>query len=426
MAMSLRTRSKWLIGALGCLLAGVALALAAVPPCGEWARSPPQILGVGRGLGELKVGAAVVPLEVPLPATVAGYGPPRHEATRAGLPLEARATALSVGGEALTLVELDTLLVTARMQLAVAEGFPGRVWLTATHAHTSVGGYDARLASEVAALGASSPALEALLVGAARQSVERARAAMVVGHLELGSVRVEGLNVARSGDAVDQRLTVLRFVGQRPIAQWVIFSAHPTLADPAAGVLDPDWPGRLAQLAAGDGGPVTLVLQGAGGNASVARDRAPTADDFARELRTAIDAAPLAAVEHPALAWAEVAFALPHPDGSRLTPAMLAPLAERALCAGAEHDALVSVLRLGSIGLLFTTLEPSAAAGLVLEEQSHTQRVVGLSNGYHGYLETEAAVSARTGESKRQYFGPELARIVSDAARLAGDLTVAK
>jgi hypothetical protein len=247
-----------------------------------------------------------------------------------------------------------------------------------------------------------------------------------VGHLEVGSAPVEGLNVARSGSAVDRRLTVLRFVGQRPIAQWVIFSAHPTLADAAAGVLDPDWPGRLAQLTAGDGGLVTVVLQGAGGNASVARARTPNADDFARELRAAVEALPFVALEQPALAWAEVAFALPHPDGSRLTPALLAPLAERALCAGAEHDAMVSVLRLGGVGLLFTTLEPSAAAGLVLEEQSKTQRVVALSNGYHGYLETEEAVNARTGEAKRQYFGPELARIVSDAARLAGDLTVTK
>lgn len=425
--MALRRRSKFALVLLGVLSALVAGGLTLLPPCGTWQQATPQVIGVGRALGTLRVGAAVVPLAPGLPATIAGYGPLRHDATKVEGSLEARATCVDVRGERVTLVQLDTLFVTARMQLAVATGFSGRVWLTATHTHTSIGGYDDRLVAQLAALGRADAEREAQLVEAARKSVELAQASLSAAHLETAETIVDGLTFARSGGSVDQRLTLLRFVGERPIAQWVIFSAHPTIANAASGSLDADWPGSLAQGYAHDPGVVTLVLQGAGGNASVAREHAPQASDFAREVRSRIDALTLAApVEPVALSWVEVAFALPHPDASRLVPVVLTPVVERALCQGAEHDAMVSVLRLGSMALLFTTVEPSAAAGLVLEEQARSTRVVSLTNGYHGYLETAEAVQDRNGEARRQYFGPEFAKVISDATRLAADLSAPK
>lgn len=425
--MALRRRSKLALVVLGMVTALVVGGLTLLPPCGEWPQATPQVIGVGRARGTLRVGAAVVPLAPALPATIAGYGPLRHDATKIEGALEARATCIDVHGERVTLVQLDTLFVTARMQLAVATGFSGRVWLTASHTHTSFGGYDDRLVAQLAALGRYEAEREAQLVDAARKSVELAQASLSAAHLETAEATVDGLTFARSGGSVDQRLTILRFVGDRPIAQWVIFSAHPTIANAAAGSLDGDWPASLAQAYARDPGLITLVLQGAGGNASVAREHAPQASDLAREVRSRIDALTVvAAVEPVALSWVEVAFALPHPDASRLVPTLLTPVVERALCQGAEHDAMVSVLRLGSMALLFTTVEPSAAAGLVLEEQARSGRVVSLTNGYHGYLETAEAVNERTGEARRQYFGPQFAKVISDAARLAGDLTAPK
>jgi hypothetical protein len=108
-----------------------------------------------------------------------------------------------------------------------------------------------------------------------------------------------------------------------------------------------------------------------------------------------------------------------------LTPVLRAAV-ENVLCEGMEHDAMVSSLRLGPLSLLFVTFEVSARAGALLAQQARTDRIVSLANGYHGYLEPTDTASARAGESKLQYFDPQLARLVSDAARLAGDAVQAR
>jgi hypothetical protein len=420
--MDVLRRRGWLLGlaALGALVG----LLGFVDRCGTWERTRPQVLTAGRGRGPLRAGAAVVALTPRYPVTVAGYPPLRPTARTAAAPLAARATALEVGGQLVAVVTLDALLVTARMQLEAQRGFPGRLWLVATHTHSGPGGHDARLAAEVAALGRFDEGDEAALVEAARAAADQARAALAPARLELAQQELPGLNVARSGAAVDRRLTALRFAGERPIAQWLLFSAHPTLVAPSQAELDPDWPGRLSALAEAQGGPVTLVLQGAGGNASVDRAAASTPDAFAHLLLAAANAVRGAPVEGPvALGWAEVGFGLPHPDGSRLLGGWLRTPVENALCAGAEHDALVAVLRLGPAALLFSTLEPSAEAGAILEQRARVGRAVGLANGYHGYLEPADVTRAVTGEGKRQLFGPEFMELVGDAAQLAGELS---
>lgn len=414
----LRRWGGWALAAL----AAAALALAWTDRCGAWDAQAPQVLSVGRGKGVLKVGAAVAPLELPAEVTVAGYPPPRPTARGTAAPLAARATALDVGGQLVTLVTLDVLLVPARLQLAVQAGLPGRVWLLATHTHSGPGGQDARPAAEVAALGQYRPAVEAALVAAARAAAGQAQARLAPARLELAEGALEGLTVARSGASVDRRLTVLRFLAGRPVAQWLVVSAHPTLVPAAQDLLDPDWPGRLSRRAEAGDGPVTLVLQGAGGNATVDRTRATDPEAFAALVLEAAAALPGGAVAAPDLGWAEVGFGLPHPDGSRLLAGWLRTPLENLLCAGAEHDALVAVLRLGPASLVLTTVEPSEEAGRLLLERARATRVLGLANGYHGYLEPEAVARAGQGEARRQYFGPEFMRLLGDAAQAAGTL----
>lgn len=412
------------------LLTG-AITLTAVDLCGPWPERAPRVVRTAHGRGALRAGAASVPLTAELPSTVAGYPPLRAMATRLAAPLFARATVLEVGGERVSLVTLDTLLVTARMRAAVQEGHEGPVWLLASHSHSSVGGYDPRPVAQVAALGVYDAKAEAALVTAARAALAGAQAALGPAHLEVGRGAVEGLTVPRSGDEVDRRLTVVRFLagsteavetsgaGARVLAQWVVFSAHPTLAAREAAALDPDWPGRLGQLAVP---PVTLVLQGAGGNASVNRSAAAQPQVFAERLTEHLAAAAPRPADSGALAWAEVELALPHPDGARLLPGPLTRAAENALCFRQEHDARVAVLRLGPLSLLLTTVEPSAAAGLELERRAGVERVLGLANGYHGYLETPEAVRSRAGEARLQYFPADFALRLAEAAALAGQV----
>lgn len=409
-------RRRWLIGLLAIAfgLAGLSV-LAWGDHCGPWPDRAPWVRAAGRDEGALRAGAAAVALAPHFPVTVAGYPPLRPTATSSAAPLMARATVVEVGRSRVSLVELDTLLVTARMQRAVQEGQRGPVWLLAAHAHSSLGGYDHRPVAELAALGRYDELDEALLIDAARAALTQAHDALEPARLEVASLDVEGLNVPRSGDEVERRLTVVRFLGVAPVAQWVIFSAHPTLASPQAAQLDPDWPGRLA----GPGtSPVTLVLQGAGGNASVDRSAATTPEAFAAKLLDQVVAAVGQPVT-PRLEWAEVGLALPRPDGSRLAPGPLARPMENLLCWGQEREAMVSLLRLGAVSFLFTTLEPSAVAGRGLKSLAEVDRVLGLANGYHGYLEPEAVAQASQGESKRQYFGPHLSELVGRAAALA-------
>jgi hypothetical protein len=434
------------------VLAFVAWGWASVDRCGPWQATPPALVGIGRATGMLRVGAAVVAIAPKYPVTLAGYGPPRPRVERAAQPVNARATVVEVGGQRLALVALDTLLVTSALRASLQEATGITTWLIATHTHSSLGGYDPRLVSEVAALGTYDAAQEEALLAAAKNAVAQATQRLAPAQLDIATAEAPGLNVARSGNDVERALTRVRFTGAHgPIAQWVVFSAHPTLVPRRADALDPDWPGRLATTLERDGGPVTLVLQGGGGNASVDRTKAATPDAFADALAarlatlragsasdaraagtgpgaadTAVGASgesatanfsPDTALE---LAWADVAFALPRPDATRLVPGPLRAAAENALCEDAEHEALVSALRLGRVTFLLVPVEPSAAAARVLADQAGALRVLSNANGSLGYVEPEGVARDAGGESTKQYFDAGFLQRLADAVRLAG------
>lgn len=416
-------RRKWLRG-LGVvlLLLGVAWAWASVDRCGAWSPAPAALAGLGRAAGPLRVGAAVVAVSPAYPVTVGGYGPPRGTATSAVAPVSARALVLEAGGQPVALVAVDTLLVTAALADAVQADAGLPVWLVATHTHSSLGGYDARLAVEVAALGAYRAQDEAAVADAAKAAVAQARARLAPVRFEVSTIEAQGLSVARSGPVAEQSLTRVRFLGEAgPVAQWLVLSAHPTLVPRRGDALDPDWPGRLAAREEQDGGPVTLVMQGAGGNASVDRATASTPQAFAEAVGAALKTIPPTPTQDSAeLAWARVSVGLSHPDASRLAPWPLRAAAENVLCEEAETVAVVSALRLGNATFLFVPVEPSHAAGQVLAEQAGARRVVGLANGYLGYVEPEGVAREGGGESKKQYFDVGYLGRLSDAARLAG------
>lgn len=393
-----------------------------VDRCGTWEAAPPALHALGRAAGALRVGAAAIEMAPKYPVTIAGYGPPRPTATSAAAPLFARATVLEVGGQPLALVVVDTLLVTRAMRAAVQSDNPMPVWLVATHTHSSLGGLDPRLAAEVAALGRFDPAQVSAVVDAARQAVAEAKTRLVPARLEVTTGDSVHLTSPRRGGDVDSVLTRVRFLGPTgPVAQWVVLSAHPVLTPAGAAALDPDWPGRLALREAQGGGPVTLVLQGGSGNASVDRATATTPEDFAQAVRerlATLDAG--TPVDNVELAWAEVVAGLTRPDAARLAPGPFRAAVENALCEDAEREMTVAALRLGPLSVLFTPVEPSAAAARVLAEQAGTSRVVSLANGYAGYVETEEVARAGGGESDKQYFDERFLARLADAARLAG------
>ncbi len=431
-------RRLLIAGAILLGLLATAFAAGSADRCGTWPAAEPSLTAVSRSEGPLLVGAAKVELRFAGAVTVGGYGPWRSTATSAASPLYARALVLDVGGQRLGLVLLDVLLVAPRLRDRIAHGLAHPAWVLATHTHSGPGGYDTRPAAQLAGLGAFDPAVEAVLVDAARKALAEAGAALLPGRLHLahtgpaeGADATFDFSVARSGAAVDGRVTSAHFSsGERRLADLQIVSAHPTLVEKRTAHLDPDWPGAIAARREANGGPLTLVVQGAGGNASVNRAHWPTVEAAAGELTSvfaatehflsaqAVLAPPPASVK---LAWSEVRVGLPRPDASRLVPRVAKAFAENLLCDGAEDVAVLHGLRLDELTLLFVPFEPSYAAGLVLEEQARVARVVSLTDGYAGYVETVEAASAGTGEAGRQYYPPELLTRLAEGARLAGD-----
>ena len=410
------------------LTIGSAYALASWNWCGRWKEEAPLLLGGARAEGPWKAGAAKVALAPPYPVAVAGYGLSLPEASGAGLPPQARAVVLAVGELKVGLVSLELMLVPDALVAAVRERSAplglNAVLVVATHTHSSFGGYDARLASQLSGTGRfREDALKAAAAGAS-EALRQAASRLTDVTLEVGEAREPGLVRSRSGGGVPEgALTrvVLRGTGG-PVAELLLFAAHPTLVPRKRDVVDPDWPGRLSQLREEPGG-VTLVLQGAAGNASAVWNEAEGLERVAGYAKAvaalAGKAEPVAAEGALALGYARVSVALPRPDASRLVPGYARAAGDNLLCASSARTAEVGALVLGPLHWLLMPGEPTVQAGSALAGRTGASGVLGLVDGYVGYVETPERVEAREGESRRQYFGPLLLERLGAGAELA-------
>ncbi len=404
----------WRLGATLLVLLVLALAWAGVDRCGEWHATPGGLVGLARASGPLSVGAAKVPFDLPYPVTVGGYGPGRHSATSAHAPLYARATVVDVGNQKFALVSLETTFVSDSLLNRLRDGRPFTVWVTATHTHTGPGQFDQRPLAQVVALGPFRRDVEDAIVGAGRRALDEALANLGPAVMSVAH-DTHDLTRARTSGSVDQRLTRVRFRAPagRVVAQWVLFAGHPTLVPQRSDVLDGDYPSRVSAHFETDGS-VTSVLQTAGANATLNG----TVDDLSAELSRRIERmTDTEDATQVAFGLATNEFALAHPDGSRLAPALFRPFVENALCAGAMMHAEVSALKLGPLSLVAVPTEVSWASARVIEEQSQVTTVVSLANGYEGYLEPQDVVDRGEGESHLQYFGSRFLTQVAEAAQ---------
>jgi hypothetical protein len=409
------------------LAMGSAYALASWNWCGWWNERAPVLLGQVRAEGPVRAGAAKVPLAPPYPVVVAGYPLPRPEASQADPEPQARAVVLASGEVRVGLVSLELLLVPEELVAAVRERvadlrLQGLV-VVATHAHSSFGGYDPRLVSQLAGTGRfRKEAWEAVVAGAS-EALHQAAARLTDVTLEVGEAREPGLVRSRSGgEDPDGALTraVLRG-GSGPVAELLVFSAHPTLVPRERALVDPDWPGRLSLLREEAGG-VALVLQGTVGNVSVAFDEGEGVEKvraYARALAGLAERAEPRAVGPPRLGFARARVALPRPDTSRLVPSYSRAAGDNFLCASSSRTAEVGALALGPLELLLFPSEPTVGAGLALVRRTGATGVLGLADGYVGYVDTPEQVRAGEGEARRQYFSPALLERLGAGAELA-------
>ncbi|HYI01114.1 hypothetical protein [Hyalangium sp.] len=428
--MAIRRRYLRSLLPFALLTAGAAYALASWNWCGRWEESAPVLRGQARAEGALRAGAAKVVLPPPFPVVVAGYPPPRPNASQADPPLHARAVILQAGETRVGLVSLELLSVTGPMVAQIRErasdlGLHG-VLVFASHTHSSFGGYDGRLVAQLVGTGRYRESAVDTAVSAASEALHQAAAALADVTLEVGRAAEPGLVLTRSGgETPDGALTrvVLRGASS-PVAELLLFAAHPTMVPRQREYVDPDYPGRLSELREAQGG-VVLVLQGAVGNASVAFNEGQgveRATAFAQALSGLVDrASPMATPGPTRLAVARAEVALPRPDASRLVPVLTRAAGDNFLCHSAARVAEVSALALGPLELITLPGEPTTGAGQVLAGRTGATGVLGLSGDYLGYMETPELVAQGAGESRRQYYGSSLLERLGAAAQLAAE-----
>lgn len=416
---------------LALLTIGAAYAIASWNWCGRWPEQAPVLLGQVHGQGALRAGAAKVELQPPFPVVVAGHPPPRPEARQADPRVHARAVVVAAGDVRLGLVSLELLSVPDALVRGIRErarelGLQG-VLVFATHTHSSFGGYDERLMSQLAGTGRFRPAAVEAATSAGAEALRQATANLSDVTLEVGEAREPALVYSRSGgEAPPGQLTRVVLRGATaPVAELLVFGGHPTLIPRGRGYVDPDYPGRLSALHEAKGG-VTLVLQGAAGNASVAfndgRHGVERAVAFAEALAGLAERTALTPSPGPVrLAWAQAEVALPRPDASRLVPGFSRAAGDNFLCRSAPRRAEVSAVALGPLELLLLPVEPTVGAGEVLARRTGATGVLGLAGGYLGYVETPERVKEGGGESLRQYFGPVLLERLGAGAQLAAE-----
>ncbi len=403
--------------------AALGYAAASLDRCGDWSPRPPTLKAVAASRGPLRAGAAKAAFAVPPDVVLAGYGLRRPHAQGAE-PLHARALYLESAGTRLGLVSLDVLLIppglTQRVQEAAADLGLSGLLLFATHTHSSLGGLDRRTVSALTATGTFREDVEAALAAAAVQALRAAASGAAPANLELAEGALTGEVTPRSGDEVDPRLQRARFVGQAPIAQLVVLAAHPTLAPRSQPRLSADYPGALSAGLEAQGQGITLVLQGAGGNASgtPSGDGAPEA--MAKAVAQVLGALPTGSQEGtPALSLAQVAVALPRPEVDRAVPAGARGIARNAVCGDAPREVELTFLQLGAWRFLALPFEVTRSAGRALEDASGA-RTLSLANGYLGYLESPALIQQGAGEARRQLFPESLLGALTEGASLGG------
>jgi len=396
--------------------------VASLPWRGAPPPGPPRIETAAHGAGALSAGTAAVPIALPPGVPIGGFARLSYRSEPPAEPLLARAVVLSEPGCAVALVSLEILLVPEALDRLVRErvadlGLDGVV-VAATHTHAGPGGFWDSLAGERLATGPFDPAAREALVGAAAQAIRRAAHARIPAELSISLGRAEALAANRNGGAVDARLVLarLRRLDGHPLADVVVFPAHPTLLGKRNRRLSGDWPGalmydeRAAEGARAMG--VRLFFQGALGDQSARQPPGGSSPgSYARAVEAAIAAVRSAAdgESAPRLGYAAATVPLPAVDPGAV-PALLRPAARNALGGGLPSSARVQAIRLGPAMLLAVPGEPVADVGAEWRAAAGGgAEVLSLAGGYVGYVETPGRVRAGSGETRRTYYGPGLA-----------------
>ena len=403
-----------LLAALG---AGLLVVLA-VPLAHPAASAPRQVNGRTamhfQGDAPLFAGAARVPIEVPAGAPLAGYAGFRS-ASAPGI-VEARALALRAGTAQAVLVSIETLLVPGELEAEILSraGLPrgSCLLLAATHTHSGPGGTWDSLAAEIGGNGRYDRALRDSIAQSAADAIRLAVGALRLARFHAVSERwPDGPAVSRSGGRIEGRLTALQARDDLGvIGTLVVYGMHPTVMPRGSRVPSGDWPSAAAREIERRTEATALIVQGAGGDATW--DRHGLEGDgaaLAEALGTRVGAeamralAPTRALSGAPLRCEVRLVALPAPAASERIWWPLRRGASNLLALFA--DPYAAVTRIGVAGLDLAGV-PGEPVGALSRDGV---QLIGLADGYLGYVEDRRRAEAGEGESARTYYGPGLA-----------------
>ncbi|MGZ6125727.1 MAG: hypothetical protein ACXWLR_12255 [Myxococcales bacterium] len=387
-------------------------ALFCAVPLGRTAPALPGIVVHGRvalellGVGQLRAGAGKARIPLGPHPILAGY-PGRRRAAEASEPVYARAIAVEVEGLRALVASIDTLLIPGALEEEVLRRarLPPLtcLLLAATHTHSGPGGaWDSLLAGWAGAGPFDREQRDAIAQAAADALTQ---AIGTLGPAEFLVAREDwpqGPARARSAGPLDPQLVALRV--RRPsgedVATLIDYPMHPTITPRSEGRLSADWPGKVA--AALEGAPV-LVMQGAGGNATWARGE-DVASAVAREAEQLLGKAE--PVRHLQIGCQARIVGVPPPQASPSVPWLFRRAFANAVALLREQALIETRLRIGPLTLVGVPGEPVGELG----RRMAPEVLVGLADGYAGYLETPERWAAGEGEASRTWFGPGLAR----------------
>jgi hypothetical protein len=357
------------------------------------------------GVGSLRAGAGKARIALGSHPILAGY-PGRRRAVDATEPVYARAIAFEVEGLRALVASIDTLLIPGELEEEVLRRarLPPLtcLLLAATHTHSGPGGaWDNPIAGWSGAGPFDREQRDAIAQAAADALTQ---AIATLGPAEFLVAREEwpqGPARARSEGPLDPQLVALRV--RRPsgedVATLVDYPMHPTVTPRSERRLSADWPGKVA--AALEGAPV-LVVQGAGGNATWDRG-GDVAAAVAREVEQLLRRAEPA--RHLQIGCQARIVGAPPPRASPAIPWPLRRAFSNAVALVRDPAVIETRLRVGPLTLVGVPGEPVGELG----RRMAPEVVVGLADGYAGYLETPERWARGEGESSRSWFGPGLA-----------------
>jgi len=360
------------------------------------------------GVGSLRAGAGKARIALGPHPVLAGY-PGKRRADDASEPVYARAIALEAEGLRALIASIDTLLIPGALEEEVMRRarLPPLtcLLLAATHTHSGPGGaWDSAIAGWLGAGPFDGAQRDAIAQAAADALVQ---AIATLGPAELLVAREEwpdGPARARSRGPVDSQLVALRV--RRPsgddIATLIDYPMHPTTVPRSSHRLSGDWP---AKVSAALEGPPVLVVQGAGGNASWDRgvDVAAAVAKEAQELLRKAEP-----VRHIQIGCQARFVALPPPQASPAIPWLFRRAFANAVAIVRQPSAIETRLRVGPLTLVGVPGEPVGEIG----RRMHPDVIVGLADGYAGYIETPNRWAEGEGEASRTWFGPGLAQVL--------------